>query len=87
MCVAILFSAQAEINLVKMALRRRAAYLDFPTLSVRTLVIIKRVQSCAAQFYTSLCFPVESLVTKFLFIVSQRAQSSAKILINCVLKR
>ena len=87
MCVAVLFSAQAEINLAKMALRRCAAYLDFPTLSVRTLIIIKRIQSYAAQVSTSLCFAVKSLVTKFLFIESQKAQSSAKILTNCVLKR
>ena len=56
MCFAILFGAQAETNLSKMALGECAAYLDFLTLSIRTLIIMERIQPHVAQVYTSLCF-------------------------------
>lgn len=54
MCFAILFGAQAETNLSKMALGECAAYLDFLTLSIRTLIIMKRIQPHVVQIYTSL---------------------------------
>lgn len=81
------FSVQAEVNLTKVALRGCAASLGLPALSIRTLITIKRIQPYAAQVCTSLCFVVVSLMTRFLFIASQKAQSSATILKDWVLKR
>ena len=54
MCFAILFGAWARTNLSKMALGRCAAYLDFLTLSIRALIIMKRINPHVAQVYTSL---------------------------------
>ena len=54
MCFSILFGARARTNLSKMALGRCAAYLDFLTLSIRALIIMKRINPHVAQVYTSL---------------------------------